>query len=157
FLNGTRVGDLELTPGFTSYWANLHVQTYDVDDLLVAGDNAWEVVLSDGWYRGRNGFRQARNCYGDTVAFLGQLHAGDVVISTGHEWQPETGPILAAALMRGQSEDHRLAPREWQSVVVADHDFARLAASPAPPMRRVEELRPVSVARLDGERQIVDL
>ena len=39
FLNGQRVGDLELTPGFTSYAAHLHVQTYDVTDLLVAGTN----------------------------------------------------------------------------------------------------------------------
>ena len=62
FLNGHRVGDMELSPGFTSYWANLHVQTYDVGDLLVSGENVWEVVLSDGWYRGCTGFRQQRDC-----------------------------------------------------------------------------------------------
>ena len=30
FLNGERVGDAELTPGFTQYDARLQVQTYDV-------------------------------------------------------------------------------------------------------------------------------
>ena len=157
FLNGHRVGDMELTPGFTSYWANVHVQSYDVGNLVVVGENVWEVVLSDGWYRGRTGFRQERNCYGDTVAFLGQLHVGDAVIGTDGEWRSATGPIRAADLMRGQVEDHRVPLSDWRTVLVADHDFTRLAASPSPPVRRVQELRPASVARLDAGRQIVDL
>ena len=43
FVNGRRVGDRELTPGFTAYWANLHVQVYDVEDVLLA------VRTSGGW------------------------------------------------------------------------------------------------------------
>ena len=66
FLNGRRVGDVELAPGFTSYPSTLHVQVYDVGDLLVAGDNEWEVVLSDGWWRGRTGFVQLTDGYGST-------------------------------------------------------------------------------------------
>jgi alpha-L-rhamnosidase len=157
FLNGHRVGDLELTPGTTSYPKNLDVQTYAVGDLLLRGANAWDVVLSDGWYRGRNGFRQLADCYGDTVAFLGQLHAGDRVIVTGDEWRSAMGPIVAADLMAGQAEDHRVAPREWHPVTIVDHDLTRLAASPAPPTRRVETIRPVSVTRLRPETQVVDL
>src|SRR5688572_16395973 len=34
YVNGSRVGDIELTPGYTSYAKILHVQTYDVFDLL---------------------------------------------------------------------------------------------------------------------------
>ena len=37
FLNGERVGDAELTPGYTQYDERLQVQTYDVTDLLRAG------------------------------------------------------------------------------------------------------------------------
>jgi alpha-L-rhamnosidase len=157
FLNGQRVGDLELTPGFTSYWANVHVQTYDVADLLVPGENVWEVVLSDGWYRGRFGFTQQADNYGDTVAFLGQLHVGDQVVVTGPEWRSAPGPIVAADLMAGQREDHRLRPGPWRPVVVADHDFGRLTASPAPPTRRVQSIRPAAVTRLASGAQVVDL
>ena len=53
FLNGSRVGDLELTPGTTAYRSQLDVQTYDVTDLLVPGDNVLGAVLSDGWWRGQ--------------------------------------------------------------------------------------------------------
>ena len=77
FLNGDRVGDLELTPGFTSHEHLLQVQAYDVADLLVEGRNVWEVVLSDGWFRGRHGDSQRSDNYGTTVGFLGQIEIGD--------------------------------------------------------------------------------
>ena len=64
FLNGQRVGDLELTPGFTSYESRLDVQTYDVTDLLVAGENIWTVGaerrLVPRTHRVRAGARQLR-------------------------------------------------------------------------------------------------
>ena len=157
FLNGCRVGDRELAPGFTAYWANLHVQVYDVGALLRAGENEWRVVLSDGWYRGRMGGWQSSENYGDALAFLGQLHAGDVVVATDADWASALGPIRAADLMAGQAEDHRIEPTGWAPVEVVDHDFARLAYSPAPPTRAVEHLPARSVRRLTRERQVVDL
>lgn len=158
FLNGRRVGDHELAPGFTSYWDHLDVQTHDVGGLLVPGENVWTVVLSDGWYRGGVGIDQVRDAYGDSVAFLAQLHVGPAVVAaTGPGWEATTGPILAADLMDGQVEDRRVGPGPWRPVPVVDHDLTRLTASPAPPTRRIEELRPVAVRRLDERRQVVDL
>ncbi len=156
-LNGRRVGDAELSPGFTDYPTALHVQTEDVSELLVAGTNVWEAVLSDGWYRGRHGNSQTADGFGETVAFLGQLEVGGTTIATGAEWTWSTGPILAADLMVGQAEDHRVSGRVWRSVAVVDHDLSALRGSPAPPVRRIQELRPVSVTRLVSGRQIVDL
>ncbi|MBV9951236.1 MAG: alpha-L-rhamnosidase N-terminal domain-containing protein, partial [Acidimicrobiia bacterium] len=157
FLNGVRVGDIELAPGFTAYDKNLHVQTYDVTNLLRAGANRWEVVLSDGWFRGRTGFTQSADCYGDRVAFLGQLHVGDQVFATGDAWRSAIGPIAAADLMAGQSVDLRVVPDDWRAVRVVDHDLGALTSSPAPPSRRIQELRPVAVTRVAPDRQVVDL
>ncbi len=55
-LNGQRVGDAVLTPGWTSYHHRLQYQTYDVTDLLRTGDNVLGAILGDGWYRGHMGF-----------------------------------------------------------------------------------------------------
>src|SRR5690606_20368563 len=128
FLNGHRVGDVELAPGYTSYHANLHFQTYDVGGLLRPGDNLWEVVLSDGWWRGRTGYMQEQDCFGDSVACLGQLHAGDRVVTTGEGWTFATGPIQAADLMAGQAVDLRVEPDGWRPVRLAHHDLGRLTA-----------------------------
>jgi alpha-L-rhamnosidase len=157
FLNGQRIGDLELTPGFTSYGMRLQVQTYDVGDLLVVGENTWEVVLSDGWYRGRIGIRHATDCYGETLAFLAQLHVGDSVVATGDDWWSATGSIQSADLMMGQVEDRRVQSENWAPASIVSHDLGRLSASPSPPTRRTQELRPFSVTRLNDDRQVVDL
>ena len=157
FLNGNRVGDLELTPGFTSYDLILQVQTYDVADLLVEGENAWAVVLSDGWFRGRHGNSQQPDNYGTSVAFFGQIEIGDFTVATGPEWSSTTGPIRSADLMAGQVEDRRFEAGDWRPMAVVDHDVTRLTASPAPPVRRVQQLRPVAVTRVDTDRQVVDL
>ncbi|GMU77605.1 MAG: alpha-L-rhamnosidase [Acidimicrobiia bacterium] len=157
FLNGVRVGDQELTPGFTSYRHRLHVQVYDVADLLRPGDNEWRVVVSDGWYRGKYGTHHRSDCYGDRVAFLGQLHTPGGVVTTGAGWTAATGPIRSADLMDGQVEDRRVVATDWQPVTVVDHGFGHLAHSPAPPVRATEILTPVSVRTIGNGRQIVDL
>ena len=59
--------------------------------------------------------------------------------------------------MAGQVEDHRRRAENWQPVVVSGAPFGPLTWSPAPPVRRTEELRPVSVTRLAPDRQVVDL
>ncbi len=55
-INGKRIGDAYLTPGWTSYSKRLMYQQYDVTALLTNGDNALGVVLGNGWYRGFIGF-----------------------------------------------------------------------------------------------------
>ena len=55
FLNGDRVGDDYLSPGFNDYDAYLRTRTYDVSSLLKA-DNHLEVWLGNGWYKGRLGY-----------------------------------------------------------------------------------------------------
>ena len=114
-------------------------------------------MLSDGWWRGRTGFFQSTRGYGSTLAFLGQLHADGTIVATGEGWESATGPLRRADLMAGQREDHRAEAGGWKAVTVVDHGYANLACSPAPPTRRVQELRPVSVSRLSSDRHVVDL
>ena len=83
FLNGARVGDDELVPGFTSYRKRLQVFTYDVAGLLRPGANRVEVLLSDGWFRGRHGFERRPDGFGDETALLLAIEAGAVARRDG--------------------------------------------------------------------------
>jgi alpha-L-rhamnosidase len=164
YLNEMRVGDIELTPGYTSYAKILHAQTYDVLQFLRAGVNTIDVSLSDGWYRGQVGAFRQINQYGDRVAFLAQLELGfadgsQQVVTTGDDWVARTGSVLAADLMQGVRIDFRHSTQRssWAPVRVANHDLTRLQASPSPPVRRMEEIMPADVHRLDSHRQIIDL
>ena len=170
YLNQIRVGDVELTPGYTSYEKILHAQTYGVLELLRAGANTIDVVLSDGWYRGQVGAFRQINQYGDRVAFLAQLElefpdGAKQLVATGDNWVAGTDAVLAADLMQGVSIDFRLKddtpadrePSRWAPVRVANHDLTRLRASPSPPVRRMDEIAPAEIRPLDDRRQIIVL
>jgi alpha-L-rhamnosidase len=175
-INGVRVGDLELTPGFTAYRDVLQVQTFDVTDMLRVGHNVVGAVLSDGWFRGRVWPMRLADRFGTRTALLAQLeitHAGGSrqVIDTDASWRSSPSEIIAADLMDGQSveldrgssdwEESGFDVTDWAGVNVGIGglyaDFGRLGSSPSPAMRRIEEIRPIGVTMLSSGRQIVDL
>ncbi len=172
FLNSARIGDDELTPGFTQYRERLQVQTYDVTASLQPGRNSIAFLLADGWYRGQIGYFRAHDQWGTELSLLAQLvidhqDGPSTVIGTGEGWRSTVGHITAADLIAGEQWDLRRLPRgwaecgfddsQWHDVAVGDIDVSRLVDSPAPAVRRVQEIRPISVTRLDKDRQIVNL
>ncbi len=146
FLNGERIGDIELAPGFTEYRTRLQVQTYDAGHALRAGANLLEVVVSDGWFRGQVGLPRAHDQWGSELSVLAELRIdGRTVCATGPHWQSRACEITRADLIGGQTTDLQAQLAPWRPVSVRDEVSATLVASPAPPVRRIEELTPVAV------------
>ena len=111
FINGQRVGNDQLTPGWTSYWDRLSYQTYDVAPLLRAGDNTIDIWLGDGWYRSRLLWprQEITNTYGDAVGAIAELRdgAGDVLVATDPSWQSGIAPITRSGIYYGENYDAR--------------------------------------------------
>ena len=171
-INGRRVGDQVLTPGWTSYDKRLEYQTYDVTDLLKRGANAVGVTLGDGWYRGRLAWETRRNTYGRGVALLAQIvvryaDGREQVIGTGEGWKAATGPILMADIYNGETYDARrersgwatagFDDREWKGVRFANHPTDMIVAPVGPPIRRIEEIKPVKVLRTPAGETVFDM
>ncbi|CAM5645726.1 alpha-L-rhamnosidase [Streptomyces pilosus] len=171
-INGRRVGDHVLAPGWTAYDKRLRYQTFDVTALLQPGANAIGAVLGDGWFRGRIGFDgKTRAFYGDRLAFLAQL---EVVyedgttdrVTTDTSWRATTGPVVSSSIYDGEAYDARLErsgwsrpghdDSEWQGVRLLERDLSTLVAPDGPPVRRIEELAPVEVSTSPSGRTILD-
>ena len=60
-LNGMRVGESYLTPGWTSYNKMLQVQEYDISSFLKDGENILSLTLGEGWYCGGLTWEKKRN------------------------------------------------------------------------------------------------
>ena len=75
-LNGTRVGDAVLAPGWTDYRKRIEYAAHDVTALLRDGENVLGAILGDGWYAGFVGMNPLRpgNHYGEDPALLCELH-----------------------------------------------------------------------------------
>ena len=173
YLNGHRVGDAFFTPGWTSYNKRLQYQTYDVTALLKTGDNAVGVQLGNGWYRGNlPGGIDRRNVYGERLALLLQVEISYTdgrkeLIGTDQGWKAATGPILMSEIYHGETYDARLekpgwtAPgfddREWSAVQVVSHRTDDLVASAGPPVRRIQELKPVKIFKTPAGDTVADM
>ncbi|MFC5379444.1 family 78 glycoside hydrolase catalytic domain [Aquipuribacter nitratireducens] len=168
-VNGRHVGDEELAPGWTSYSHRLRYQTHDVTDLVSHGENVVEVLLGNGWYRGRLGFLGQRGLYGDRLALLLQLEVttadGRVhVVGTDGSWGWRPSGVLADDLYDGEEQDLRIPllgdPDADHGIVDVlddtDAPLSRLVAPEGPPVRVTDELPAVEVFTSPSGRTLVD-
>lgn len=161
-LNGHRVTDDVLRPGWMDYGRRVAYQTYDVTDLVAQGDNVLGAILGDGWYCGFLGKR--RQVWGDRPQLIASLEIfvsgqdAPIVIGTDDHWRTTTGPILSADNYMGETYDARrelpgwASPgyddSAWEPVITRGNSFpitTELEATIAPPVRPIVQLRPTSV------------
>lgn len=171
-INGRRVGDGVLRPGWTVYPKRVQYDVYDVTALLRPGDNVVGAILGDGWYAGHIS-NQERQIYGDRPRLLAQLEitrrdGSRQVVATDEDWRWAVGPILESDLIQGEAYDARLEltgwdqpgfdDKGWQAAALAQPPAATLVAPAGPPVRPILELKPVTDPRRAGKgRYIFDL
>lgn len=170
-INGQRIGDDVLAPGWQHYPTRLGVSVHDVAQHLKQGNNLIEVELGDGWWSGHLGFNGLRNIYGDNLGVIAQLETKsgnqlEIPLITDSQWVWTHGPTLAADLYNGQTFDARkVHPHDsdikdagrWKPVSVdANAAHTPLRSIDAPAIRAVEELLPKQIFRSPKGRLIVD-
>ncbi|MFF8680872.1 family 78 glycoside hydrolase catalytic domain [Streptomyces sp. NPDC015237] len=172
-INGRRVGDEALAPGWTVYTHRLRYRTHDVTAHLTEGSNTVGAWLGDGWYRGKYGFDGGtRDIYGTDQSLIAQLEVeyddGTThVVATDGTWTAAPGPILTSGLYEGETFDARLhdpawatpaatGTGQWTPVRTGVRDPATLVAPLGPPVRCTEEIAPLTVTRTDDGRHLLD-
>ena len=120
FINGRRVGDTYLTPGFNDYNGYLRFDTYDVSELVRYGeDNLIEIHLGDGWYRGRIGIDKPIDA-GDKVFGSDYLCAlmlyipdnGQVILQSDDQFTATFSNCRGNSIYDGETRDFRATEKE---------------------------------------------
>jgi len=170
-INGERIGNAYLTPGWTSYKTRLQYQTYDVTNLIKNGNNAIGVTLGSGWYRGIIGFNDNINVYGKDIALLFQLNitysdGSTQTITSDNTWKSSTGEVRYAEIYNGETIDARLDKtgwqlpgyndKEWSNAKPADFSFSNLTATINEPVRKHETFKPVRIFTTPKGEQVID-
>lgn len=166
-INGQRVGDAYLTPGWTSYNKRLLYQTYDVTNLLTVGQNAIGVRVGNGWYRGEMTWKSVLNLYGDQTGLLFQLDVTYLdgtreTIGSDGSWKVGTGPVRFSEIYDGETYDARLEQTGWTKAGYKDANWTpaveanfpknNLLASNHELIKKHEVIKPVAlVTNAKGE------
>ncbi len=99
-LNGKKIGDQFLAPGFTYYHRNLHVQKYKVE--LRSGENELVVFLGQGWYCGRFTFNNKVQIYGENPAISWLLETAEITYTSSDYVEELESPWEYAGLYDGE-------------------------------------------------------
>ncbi len=147
YLDGVRVGQDELTPGWTSYHKHLCCQVYDVTEHLRKHGETCRIsaLVGAGYYKGEMGILHLRNNYGTRTGFLCQLRIlyedGSVEeIGTEESWQGSDSPILFSEIYDGEIYDARLEGKERpRPVSLLSFDKGALTSQFGGKVARMEE------------------
>lgn len=151
-INGAKIHDEFLNPGWTAYDFRLNLATYDVTDYLRPHANTIGVLLGDGWHRGKLAFAEQRNHYGTELSVIAQLELvfedGSMqTIGTDDSWGCSQGEVRFADIYDGCTIDLTKAQhgwsepgfdqKDWSPAVIHPLDKSVLSPRISPPIREV--------------------
>ena len=171
YLNGHRVGDIELAPGFTSYQKCLQYQTFNITDTVQMGENVIGIILADGWYCGRIGMNGDSAQFGNKLGALIQIKidyddGSSAIVGSDEHFVSSVGEFLYSDLYIGEKVDLRLKKdgwskadydaSDWKQVKCADYGYDNLVSQMGEPVRVVNELEALSVIKTPKGETVID-
>ncbi|MFF6962117.1 family 78 glycoside hydrolase catalytic domain [Streptomyces anthocyanicus] len=173
-INGRRVGDQVLDPGFTDYDETVLYAVHDVTELLRSGENAIGVAVGRGFYgmTTPNVWNWHRAPWHGEPRLLAQLEIDHpdgtrTTVATDGDWRITEGPTLSNSLYAGETYDARRAPEGWsragfddsgwRSAGVREAPGGTLRAQPHDPIGIVDTVRPKAVGELRDGVYVVDM
>jgi len=177
YLNGSRLGDEMLIPGWTAYHERLLVTELDLTGLVHEGANALGAIVGEGWAVGALMWSKANHHYADRPALYMQLELEypdrtEVVVTEpssapakDSDWRVGFGAVLANGLYDGETYDARLEPqgwataefeREWTPAMRYDWPIGSLRLTTVPPIRRIETLPVAAITTSPAGYPVID-
>lgn len=165
YLNGQRVGDHVLDPGFTMYSKRVYYSTYDVTEQLQKGDNCIGVILGNGWYNplplqmwGRFNLREHLTIGRPRLIAQLNIEFEDgtrQLIRSDENWKVTGGPIRFNNIYLGEVYDAQkeipgwnqpgFNDSSWRYAVPAVETIGKLQAQPIPPIKVTDTMTPVNL------------
>ena len=158
-VNGMKVGNSELTPGWSDYRKTVYFDSYDVTTVLRIGQNALGIMLGNGMYR-------VQGTPGRYEKFTGSFGAPRCVVQLDVEytngkkrtilsdqtWKTHAGPITFSNTYGGEDYDARsdfagwdkagFDDEDWRAAVKTDGPGGSLRPEAAPPIRVMHRYSP---------------
>ncbi len=159
-INGRKIGDAVLTPGWTDYRKTVYYNSYDVTDALKPGENAIGVMLGNGFFnvpKIPDRYTKYAGSFGQPklIARLRVTYRGgaSAEIVTDASWKRHAGPIVISQAYGGEDYDATLEEPGWNQPGFDDRDWmparevsgpgGKLVAQVNPEIRVMETFHPV--------------
>jgi len=177
YLNGKKVSDHVLDPGWTTYKKQVLYAVHDITPLLRKGQNVAGVMLGNGWWNPlpiklfgrwdlRNYQETGRPCLKAEIRITYIDRSVDV-IPTDALWTTAPGPVVHNNVYLGEHYDARLErdgwntlktnKKGWTSAVEVPGPSGRLSAQMQPAIKITKVVQPVRITQPRPDTFIVDM
>ncbi len=160
-LNGTRVGEFILAPGWTEYHKRLQVQRYDIRDLLKES-NTLEITVANGWYRRTNApWTGTQNPDEYLPAMLiAALHfiredGTEETILTDERWEVSESAVTLSGIFIGEDVDMTRQPA-FEQAVPCEYPKDMLIPQEGPEVHEQETVYPRASFRTPKGEWVID-
>ncbi len=177
YINGEKVSDHVLDPGWTTFRKQVLYVVHDVTPLVRKGVNVVGVMLGNGWWNPlpiklfgrwdlRNYQQTGRPCLKAEIRITYADHSVEI-IPTDESWQSAPGPIVHNSVYLGEHYDARLEQKgwsttraekkEWRAAIEVAGPSGRLSGQVQPPVKIATIVKPIRIRQVSRDTFIVDM
>ncbi|MEO7991694.1 MAG: family 78 glycoside hydrolase catalytic domain [Chryseolinea sp.] len=177
YLNGKKIGDQFLDPGWTTYKKEVLYTVHDVTSFLKEGENVGGIMLGNGWFNplplkmfSRFNLRDVQETGRPCVKAEIHIRYTDGTeenILTDESWQTAPGPVVRNNVYLGEHYDARLEQADWLTSQVNTKNWKSAAKAQGPsgeltvqmqsPIRITKVIKPISAKEISSGIYLVDM
>ncbi|MCB1131386.1 MAG: family 78 glycoside hydrolase catalytic domain, partial [Verrucomicrobiae bacterium] len=169
FLNGNKVGDDLLAPGWSNYRKTCLYDTFDLTQQLTQGNHEFRVMLGNGFFNIPGGrYVKLQTSFGQPMLTMQMrirfTDGTEQTLISDESWQTANSPITFSCVYGGEDYDARIEAlledsSAWSPVNVIDGPGGALTglSQAADPIGAIETLQPVSVNTISPNLIVYDL
>lgn len=162
YLNGRRVGNDALCPGWFTYDKHLAYQVYDIRSLLRSGVNSLSIMVGDGWFKGYLTSSWHRNYYGSRRKLLWEIHLcgkdhRETVIASDEKSFWRKTAVQMSEIYSGEICDRTVAEEPWKPVHIEPWpENVAIHVSTAAPAHYLDPLSPRRILHTPKGETVLD-
>ena len=154
-LNGNRVGDFILAPGFTSR-KRVQYQSYDIKSMIQE-KNLLEITVGDGWYNGKINFVVANDVPKSLICQLeiDYTDGAKEIIVSDNSWQARKDKLRFAELYDGEIYDSNYEDTPVNAEILS-HTKDIIVKQQGVYVKEQEKIKPLSIFKAPNGDTLID-
>ena len=160
YINGDKIGDHFLSPGWTDYRKTCFYNTFDITENLKRGSNTVGSIVGNGFYNiNRERYRKLVIAYGAPKMILKLIvqysDGSKNVIVSDESWKTTPSPVTFSSIYGGEDYDARLEQDGWNKPGFKDNSWKKVLLVKVPAgILRPETDYPVKVSEVIDYKKI---
>jgi len=173
-INGKKVGDNVLDPGWTDYSKRILYSTYNVEEFIRKGPNVLGVMLGNGWFVSPYGWEDLPGHHPQFILQMNIEYSDgtkeSIVSKHDSDWLVSFGPIISNGIYSGEEYDARLEKpgwdtpeynlsddKEWFYPLTAEPPGGIMVSQTFEPIKVLKDIKPVNVKEPEKGIFVYDL